>query len=163
MTDDITVDPAAGPEMLEVGEAITAIVRAEVALTGLRDFFDASFRVLPEVIAAQQAAIVGPPFGLFRAVSDESMDLEVGFPVDRVLRPQRGVVSGHLPAGRIARVEHVGGFDELAAAWERLRSWIGEKGQVAGPLRWEVYHTRPTPDMDPSGLRTELNWLLVPS
>ncbi|MCU1644200.1 MAG: transcription activator, effector binding [Nocardia sp.] len=160
MVDHIADGPVVGPDLLEVVEVPTAVVRGTVPVSGLRDFFDTSFRVLPEVVAAQGAAIGGPAFGLYRGVSGESIDLEVGFAVDRAVQPERGVSAGCLPAGRVARVVHVGNFDGLSDAWDRLQVWIGEQGGVAGPVRWEVYHTQPTPDMDPSGLRTELNWLL---
>ncbi|MET8654475.1 GyrI-like domain-containing protein [Nocardia aurea] len=160
---DPTADPTAGPVVVEVAEVVTAIVRGEVAVSGLRDFFDSSFQVLPQVIGEQGATIVGPAYALFRSISEESWDLDVGFAVDRELRPQGEVVADRLPAGRVARVVHVGGFDGLGDAWDRLGSWIEEQGANAGPARWEVYHTRPAPDMDPSLLRTELNWLLSPS
>ncbi|WP_197696380.1 GyrI-like domain-containing protein [Nocardia terpenica] len=163
MVDHIAGAQAADPVLLEVAEVGTAVVRGTVPLSGLRDFFDASFRVLPEVVAAQEAVIGGPAFCLYRGISGESIDLEVGFVVDRAVRPERGVVTGALPAGLVARVVHIGGFDGLSLAWDRLQSWIGKQGRAAGPVRWEVYHTRPAPDMDPTDLRTELNWLVGPA
>ncbi|WP_039798094.1 GyrI-like domain-containing protein [Nocardia araoensis] len=158
MTDDVAAASTADPELLDVPEVTTAVVRDRVAAAGLRDFFDRSFRILPEVIAGQGAAIEGPAFCVYRKDSDAALDLEVGFAVDRCLRPERDVEAGCLPAGRVARIVHAGGFDGLAAAWERLESWIVGQGLTAGPLRWEVYLTRPAPDMDPAELRTELNW-----
>ncbi|MET9490568.1 GyrI-like domain-containing protein [Nocardia sp. NPDC006630] len=160
MADHIADGSVAGPGLVDVAEVTTAVVRGTVPPFGLRDFFDTSFRVLPEVVAAQGVAIGGPAFGLYRGVSGESIDLEVGFAVDKAVQPERGVTAGRLPAGRVARVVHAGNFDGLNDTWDRLQAWIGEQGGVAGPVRWEVYHTQPTPDMDPSDLRTELNWLL---
>ena len=159
-------DQAAGPVVCETAEASTAVVRGSVPITGLRDFFDNSFRLLPQVIAGQGAAIQGAAFCLYRESSeapapDAAVDLELGFAVDCVVQAQDGVMPGRLPAGDVARYVYAGGFDGLGSAWERLRSWIGEHGREAGPLRWEVYQTQPTPDMDPSELRTELNWLLA--
>ncbi|MEU7628380.1 GyrI-like domain-containing protein [Nocardia sp. NPDC049220] len=151
---------AVDPDLVDAVEATTAVVRGTVAPSELRDFFDTSFRVLSEVVAAQEAVIGGGAFGLYRGVSGGLIDLEVGFPVDRVVRPERGVIAGSLPGGRVARVVHLGGFDGLSTAWDRLRSWIDERDCLPGPVRWEVYHTRPAPDMDPADLRTELNWLV---
>ncbi|MGQ4618680.1 GyrI-like domain-containing protein [Nocardia sp. R7R-8] len=158
MTDDLAAASTADPELLDVPEVTTAVVRDRVAAAGLRDFFDRSFRILPEVVAGQGATIEGPAFCVYRTDSDAALELEVGFAVDRSLRPERDVRTGCLPAGRVARIVHAGGFEGLAAAWERLRSWIDGQGLTAGPLRWEVYLIRPTPDMDPAELRTELNW-----
>jgi len=135
-------------------------VRETVPAAGLRDFFDSAFRLLPEVIAAPGLAIRGPAFCVYRSEPRELMDLEVGFPVDRVAAPQRGVEPGSLPAGRVARFVHAGGFEGLGGAWNRLYEWIQNNGRSAAPVRWEVYLTRPTPEMDPADLRTELDWLL---
>ncbi|MBF6468344.1 GyrI-like domain-containing protein [Nocardia beijingensis] len=106
--------------------------------------------------------IAGPVFCLYRVESAAASDLEVGFPVDRAVRPERDVTAGCLPAGRVARTVPAGGFDALSAAWENLRSWIAEQELTPGALRWEVYLTRPAPEMDPAELRTELNWPVLP-
>jgi len=63
-----------------------------------------------------------------------------------------------LPAGRVARLVHQGGYDQLGASWGRLRSWIDAHGVNPGRDLWEVYVTEPSPHIDPAALRTELNW-----
>ncbi|WP_051023369.1 GyrI-like domain-containing protein [Nocardia pneumoniae] len=162
-TGRITADLTADPHLLDLTEVTTAVVHGRVAVGELREFFDMSFRTLPEVIGAQEAMIEGPAFGLYREASDGSVDIEVGFPVDRRIRLDRDVTPGRLPAGQVARIVHAGAFDGLSATWDRLRSWIGAHGLTPGPVRWEVYITRPTPQMDPSELRTELNWPVLPA
>jgi effector-binding domain-containing protein len=146
------------PEIVVVEEAVTAVVRGVIPTAELAGFFDASFRKLGEAVAVQQVAVISPAFGLFREVRAETADLEVGFVTDRPVRAEGDVVAGSLPAGRVARLIHVGAFDELGASWDRLRSWIGEQGLSTGPVTWESYLTKPSPDMDPRDLRTELNW-----
>ncbi|MBF6301101.1 GyrI-like domain-containing protein [Nocardia amamiensis] len=157
-TDRTAADPTADPHLLDLTEVPTAVVHSRVAEGELRDFFDKSFRTLPEVIAVQEAMIQGPAFGLYREAADGLVDVEVGFPVDRRIQPDRDVTPSRLPAGKVARIVHVGAFDGLSGTWDRLRSWIGTHGLTPGPVRWEVYLIRPNPQMDPSDLRTELNW-----
>ena len=72
--------------------------------------------------------------------------------------PQGGVHPGVLPAGRVAHVVHAGSYDRLGETWGLLGAWIAEQGLTPGAELWEVYMTEPTPDMDPSALRTELFW-----
>jgi len=67
---------------------------------------------------------------------------------------------GSLPAGRVARLVHVGGYDGLGESWGRLGAWIAEQNLAPGTVIWEVYVTEPNPDMDPADLRTELYWTL---
>ncbi|MGH3311664.1 MAG: GyrI-like domain-containing protein [Streptomyces sp.] len=149
------------PELAEVDQVTTAVVRGVVPMAELPGFFDGAFRRLPETIIAQQAAILSPAFALYNAPPGETADLEVGFVTDRPVRAEGDVVAGTRPATRVARMTHSGTFDGLGASWERLKSWIEAQGLTPGPVLWEVYVTQPTPDMDPGDLRTELNWTLA--
>ncbi|GGL45235.1 GyrI-like domain-containing protein [Nocardia jinanensis] len=157
MTADPT-DHTAQPELLEVTETITAVVRGIVTPEQTVSFFDSSFGLLPPAIAAQAAVITGPALSLWGTDSENSTEIEVGFPVDRRIQPDGAVVPGRLPAGRIARIVHRGGFDTLGVTWGRLHTWITDRGLTPAADRWEVYLTEPNPQMDPADLRTELNW-----
>nr|WP_281371435.1 GyrI-like domain-containing protein [Petropleomorpha daqingensis] len=95
---------------------------------------------------------------MYRGPFAETVDLEVGFPVDRQVRATGNVVAGGLPGGRLARVTHSGSFDGLGDAWARLAAWLDEQGLSPSSERWEVYVTQPSPDMDPRDLRTDLFW-----
>lgn len=52
---------------------------------------------------------------------------------------------------------HEGGYEELAAAWDRLGEWMSDEGLNFKMPFWELYLTEPSPEMDPADLRTELN------
>ena len=146
------------PELLTVEPMTTAVVKGTVSPKELRDFFDRSFSVLGEVVPAQGMSIIGPAFGLYRGIPDETVDLEVGFPTDRAIEPDGSAEAGELPGGRVVRLVHAGSYDGLGEAWQRLGRWIAEQGLTPGDTFWEVYLTEPSPGTDPADLRTELNW-----
>lgn len=154
---------AADPRLLDTDEVLTAVVHGRISPTRITEFYDSSFGLLPAAITAGGAVITGPAFCRYGSISEEAMELEVGFPVDRKIGPDGAVVPGRLPAGRIARLVHHGAFDGLTAAWDRLRTWITAQGLTPGVTQWEVYLTEPDPQMDPADLRTELNWSVAPS
>ncbi len=145
------------PQLVTVAPVTTAVIRGRVAMEDLRNFFDASFSTLAGVLSGQEVPIAGPAFGLYRNTSDETVDLDVGFPTERAIHPDGDVVPSSLPAGRVAQLVHQGAFDGLNASWERLHTWVTEQGLTPKAMRWEVYVTEPSPDMDPRDLRTELN------
>ena len=146
------------PELVTVQPTTTAVVRGTISAEEVTDFFDRSFSVLTEAIAAQGMSPTGPAFGLYRGMPDETMDLEVGFPTDRPIEPDGSAEAGELPGGQVARLVHAGSYDRLSEAWQRLGAWIAEQGLTPGEAYWEVYVTEPSPDMNPDDLRTELNW-----
>ena len=146
------------PELVDAEPVTTAVVRAVVPVSGLTGFFDSSFRELVTTTTGQGVALLGPAYALNRGPFEEAVDLEVGFPVDRVVQAEGDVVASELPGGRLARVTHSGSFDGLREAWARLADWVRAQGRTPGAQRWESYVTQPSPDMDPRDLRTELFW-----
>jgi effector-binding domain-containing protein len=145
------------PRLITLEAATTAVIRGEVPADGLPAFFDGAFQHLPKTLAGQGIRPLSAAFALYHRPPAATFDLEVGFVVDRPVRPEGDVVPGSLPGGRVARLVHVGGFDGLGASWERLTSWVREQGLTPSGVFWEVYLTRPTPDTDPAALRTELD------
>jgi len=149
------------PELIEVEEVPTAVIAGVVDAAELPAFFDRSFATLPAVLAGQGVRPVGAAFARHERPVSDTADLEVGFPVDRPVSAQDGVRASTLPAGRVARYVHEGGFEGLPDAWQRLAEWIDARGLTPESGMWEVYLTEPSPDMDPADLRTELNWPLA--
>jgi effector-binding domain-containing protein len=158
MTTEARSTDDAVPELVTLEPTTAAVVRGTVAADEITDFFDRSFSVLGEAIAAQGVAPIGPAFGLYRGMPEETIDVAVGFPTDGPIEPDGSVELGELPGGRVARVVYAGGFDGLGEAWQRLGTWIAEQGLTPSESYWEVYVTEPSPDMDPADLRTELHW-----
>ncbi|ADB52594.1 MerR family transcriptional regulator [Conexibacter woesei] len=67
-----------------------------------------------------------------------------------------GIVPIELPGGAIARVTHVGSYDELPLAYFPLLAWLQERGHpAAGPVR-ETYLDDPS-EVEPTRLRTEVS------
>ena len=150
--------PKPGPELVTLRPETTAVVRGVVPTTELASFFDRSFRTLADGLAAQQVSITSPAFGLYRGAPGETADLEVGFVTEPAVEPDGDMSASSLPGGRVVRAVHAGGFDALAESWQGLHAWILEQGLTPGPVMWEVYVTKPSPEMNPEDLRTELNW-----
>lgn len=145
-----------GPELTDLDETTTAVVRDVVPMTGLAAFFDRSFSAIPAALAAQGVEPTGPAFARYRSIADGQADLEVGFPVATPIEPANGVEVGSIPGGRVARLVHHGAYDQLGDSWERLRAWMADNGHVPGSWFVEIYTTQPSPEMDPADLRTEL-------
>lgn len=146
------------PEIVLVEETPTAVIRGTVPVAELPGFFDRSFSTLFATVQEQGVTSAGAAFGLYRGLPTDTVDVEVGVATEGAVQPQGDVVPGTLPAARVARLVHTGSYDGLGASWSRLRSWMREQGLTPGPVLWEVYLDEPSPDMDPAGLHTELNW-----
>lgn len=148
----------AEPELVTLDETAAAVIHAVVPMAELVDFFDRAFAELMAVLGAQGVIPSGPPFARYAGPPEETVDLEVGFPLHGAVAPDGQVRPGSLPGGRVAHLVHLGAYDQLGESWGRLNAWMVEQGLTPGADLWEVYVTEPTADMDPADLRTELFW-----
>jgi hypothetical protein len=76
---DAGAGTAAEPELVRLDPATTAVISGTVPVADLRDFFDESFRTLPQVLTAQQVSVLSPACALFHGVPADTLHLETGF------------------------------------------------------------------------------------
>lgn len=130
-------------------------LRDRVAMTELAAFFRWA---IPGVVAefARLGVIpAGPPTAVYRHELGQEFDVTVGFPVAGTPPVTGGLVMEELPAGLAVRVEHVGSYGTLPAAYAALGGWFGAH-QVAPPdVMWEEYLAG-TGTTDESGYRTRV-------
>ena len=149
------------PELVEVTEQPTAVIRGRVPMAELPAFFDRAFGALAEWLGRHGVTPTGPAFARYPGPPGEVADLEVGFPVESTIEVDGDIEPSTLPAGTAARTVHAGGYDGIGETWGALAQWIASEGRAPGAALWETYVTEPTPETDPADLRTELTWLLA--
>lgn len=95
---------------------------------------------------------------------DGSIRLEVGVEMAVPFEPANGVVQSATPAGLTASVTLLGPYDQLWTAHVAIRTWCKANGhRLAGP-NWEIYgHWQPEWNTDPSRVRTDIFYQVVPA
>ncbi len=137
-----------------------------VAPHEMAGIFDETFSALVPGLQQFDVTATGPAFSLHHRQPGATMTFDVGFPVDKVLNGELeagGITfyASRLPAGRIATISHLGGYDGLGQAWQEFMEAVARDGHQPQLPFWEVYVTEPGPDVDPSTLRTDLVTLLA--
>ncbi len=167
MTPSYLDPPHTEVSYLTAEEVPTAVrVAKDVTADEMAPVFDETFGALVPGLEEHGFTAAGPALALHRRMPGATMSFEVGFPLTT---PFAGVleaggiefVPSALPAGRIATVSHLGGYDELGRAWERFMQQVADDGHRPELPFWEVYVTEPGTDVDPSTLRTDLVTLLA--
>ena len=94
---------------------------------------------------------------------DGEINLEVGVELDAPFAGCGEVVRSSTPGGAVATAMHLGPYARLHEAHEAITKWCANRGYpLAGP-RWEIYgHWREGWNLDPSGIETEVFYLLSP-
>jgi effector-binding domain-containing protein len=145
------------PEIIPTDELHTAVIHITIPREEIQSVMEPAIK---EILAALNAQGIHPSGSLFsyhlKRPSD-IFDFEVGFPVNAIVSPNGRVKAGKLPAARVVRANHHGGYEELGAAWGKLFSWIATNELKVQDSLWECYKIGPESSPDPANWVTELN------
>jgi effector-binding domain-containing protein len=154
--------------VLDAPEVPTVVnVAKDYPMGRMAEIFDSTFTALFPALGDQGIQPVGPAFALHTRMPTDTVDFEVGIPVDRPLQRATNSDAGvtlspsRLPGGRIAIVSHLGSYDGLGEAWGRFMQAVADSGNQPALPFWEIYVSEPSPEADPSRLRTDLVTLLA--
>lgn len=133
-------------------EPVHAVVLPEPSVPDdLGETISRSITRVTSFLGASRVSPSGPPFVRYLEWEPQRR-IEIGFPV---ATPEAvpGLRSTVLPGGETAHLLHVGPYDDLPAAFTRLREWV-ETNAEHRSAPWESYWT-PHGDDSP---RTEIFW-----
>ena len=136
----------------------TLVVRGKLAVDEIKEFLGRAYHLVAARTQECGIHFAGPPFARYRALDPEFTEFEVeaGFPVIALVPCSGEVEPSDLPAGDVAVTWHIGPYDGMKAAYAALQSWIEDRDGVPTGVPWEVYHTDPNEEPDPSESRTEI-------
>lgn len=88
---------------------------------------------------------------------------KAGITVSETAKLPPGLTEVRIPAGRVARATHIGGYEGLQESWDKLTGeWLEQSGQRMGKgVTYEIYLNTPM-DTPKEKLRTELYIPLQP-
>jgi effector-binding domain-containing protein len=101
----------------------------------------------------------GPPFAMYYNMDMDDLDIEIGFPVDKVAAGEGRVKAGKLPGGRQATTTHVGSYETIEKAYNALTAFVGERGLETETFMYEEYLNSPQ-DTPPDKLATNIYYIL---
>ncbi len=140
-----------------------AVARRQGPVSDIAKLLGEALDTVSQALVKAEASPAGPAFARYLTVSDDTVSLEAGFPVDGEFRLSGGVESLTLPGGEAAMTLHVGPYDQLDQVHASIERWIKDQGRVPAGAPWEAYVTDPTSDPDTSTWQTEVYWPLKPA
>jgi effector-binding domain-containing protein len=139
-------------------ERPTAVVRRRAGLRELPRVVPEACGLVWNALRAAQVKGAGRHVSLYL---DEQINLEVGVEMDGPFAGSGEVIASALPAGRVATAVHFGPYPQLHRAHEAIRDWCAKHGHALAGPNWEIYgHWDQAWDKDPSGIRTDVYYLL---
>lgn len=141
------------------GARPTAVVRRRASLGDIPRVVPDACGVVWRTVRAQQVQGVGRNVALYL---DDEINLEVGVELDAAFAGHGEVVGSAIPSGTVATATHLGPYGGLPRAHGAIRDWCANRGHALAGPNWEVYgHWRESWNTDPSGIRTDVYYLLA--
>jgi effector-binding domain-containing protein len=89
----------------------------------------------------------------------QKLDVEIGFPVKKVLEGRGEVCKGTVPAGKKATCMYKGPYKEMEPAYGAMSKWMEENGHQPTGIMYEYYYNSPD-EVPESELLTKIVYLL---
>lgn len=133
----------------------TAVMRGEMPAERMAAWMPKAFRAVHEYLLWARVTPVGPPFARFTFL-DDVVAVEAGFPVAFEVQGDGIVEPSALPGCRAAVTTHVGPYESLDRAYRAVTDWLADHAYHPVGPHWEVYHSNPATEPDPTTWRTDV-------
>ena len=148
---NVSVEDVA-PRRLAVAAA-TISSHGEISST-IRRLLDA---VWPVLRSQGEHLTTGHNVVIYRPSANTGLSLEAGVEISGDFTPTDVVYESATPAGRVARVAHIGPYSQMQTAYAALDEWARAHGEPRAQLSWELYGDWTE---DPNALRTDIFYKL---
>jgi effector-binding domain-containing protein len=145
------------PQIVETTAQDAAVIHLTVPRNEMMKVFGPAVGELMQTLAEQGVDPVGAVFAHHLRMTPEVFDFELGVKVSGPVTAAGRVKPGQLPAARVARTVHSGGYEGLPGAWGEFTAWMKAQGLTQAENLWELYSVGPQSSSDPADWRTELN------
>ncbi|ACL40056.1 transcription activator effector binding [Pseudarthrobacter chlorophenolicus A6] len=151
-------DAGLPPRKVHLAEQPVAVVREQVRMDELPEFFGRAFASVMAAAQRQGAAPAGPPFARYHGMPGETVDVEAGFPIAGGFTTADGVEAGTLPETDALEALHSGPYDTLQHTYGAIQQQMQADGLIPADTMWEYYLSDPEKEPDPATWQTRVVW-----
>lgn len=142
-------------EIKTVQEQKTLYIRTTTPVAQLPAIMGPAYGKLAAYAGENGAAFAGPPYARYYNMDMDALDVEIGFPVDKVLPGQGDIQAGTLPGGKRAAAVHRGPYTTIGATYDKLMAYTQQEGLTTTEWMYESYLNSPE-ENPPEKLETEI-------
>jgi len=128
-------------------------VRIRTNLENLPRALGQGFGTVAQYLGEQGQQPAGAPYVAYYNMDMSDLDIEIGFPVGKILPGKGDIKASKIPGGKTGTCLYTGPYQEMPAAYEGLNKLLMEKGLEPTGIVYEVYYNSPM-DTEPAKLQT---------
>lgn len=126
-------------EMHEQAAQPVLSIRTRAAVGDLPQVFGAAFGAIMKYLEELGENPSGEPFAAYFNMDMQDLDLEIGFPVNKVLPEKDKIKPSEIPAGKQVSCIHKGPYSQVEPVYNAMMQWIKENGYTPTGVAYEFY------------------------
>lgn len=148
-------------EIVDLPEQSVLSIRTRSSVVSLPKVLGKAFDQLEARMKELGEEPAGAPFVAYYNMNMLNMDIEIGFPMKRLLETNTEIKSSIQPAGKFAVTMHHGPYGKIRPAYNALKKKVKEEGYETTGTAYEYYLNEPA-DTKPADLLTRVVFPLLP-
>ena len=141
------------PHLETIEPWVSAGIRRLVPMETLHEVFPAAFTEVVAKVSEAGGQAVGPAYARYFGMPADTVDVEIGFGIDRPV-PAGDLVVHENPAVQAAIGTHVGPYELLEKSYAEMMPWLAQQHLQLADSMLEFYDS--PPDVDPAQTVTRM-------
>jgi effector-binding domain-containing protein len=141
------------PHVETIEPWVSAGIRQLVPVAALHEVFPTAFEQVVAKVSQAGGTVVGPAYARYFGMPTDSVDVEIGFGIDRPIAGTDLTVHEN-PAVQAAIGTHVGPYELLEKSYAEVMPWLAEQHLKLADSMLEFYDS--PPEVDPSQAVTRM-------
>ncbi len=130
-------------------------IRTKTTMEGLSNLIGESYMKIMNYMGELGEEPAEAPYTAYYNLDMEDLDVEMGFPVARVLPDKGEIKMGEIPPGRIVTYLYKGPYAGMEGSYNEMFKWINENGLEQTGVYYEYYLNSPA-EVPESDLLTKI-------
>lgn len=130
-------------------------IRARTNLTELPKIIGENYGKIMGYLSQLREEVSDAPYTAYFNMDMQDLDVEMGFPVAKVLPGHGEVQAGEIPAGKYVCCIYKGPYSGMEQPYQEIFKWIEQKGYKPTGVYYEYYYNSPA-DVPESELLTRI-------
>ena len=130
-------------EIKEQAAQPTLSIRVRTPIDGLPQLLGESYGKIAGFLAELGQEPAGAPFAAYYNMDMQDLDVEIGFPVAKVMKGKDDIQASEVPGGKLGYALHTGRYGDIAPAYEALTEFVNEQGFEPSGVAYEFYLNDP--------------------
>jgi effector-binding domain-containing protein len=146
-------------QIVETEKQPVLSVQTTTSVEKMPNLLGAVYHSIVNYIVESGEEPLGPAFIAYYNMDMENLNIEIGFPISKEIEGKGDIALRYIPAGKKATGFHKGPYNEIGPLYDRLATWISEKGNEPTGVVYEYYYNSPQ-EIPESELLTKVEFLL---